>query len=117
MLKRDEERYGTKKGTQKSSMMSTIPSANTICKFNTCVTFDTVDMPVAFGVSYFDVGGIKRLAFLGYSIIQYRVITILMAVYINLKNFLASKIWLGRHANYYISGAYRIWNAPLFWMK
>jgi hypothetical protein len=116
MLKRDEERYGTKKGNQKSSMMSTIPSANTICKFNTCATFDTVDMPVAFGVSYFGRRrNQKRLAFLGYSLIQVpgdNDINGSIHKFEKVSSHLKSG--LGEHANPHISGAYRIWNAPHF---
>ena len=61
----------TKKGKQKSSLMNSIPSANSICKFQTSATFDSTDMPVAFGVSYFGRRRNQRqFKYIGYSIIR-----------------------------------------------
>ena len=116
MLSRDEERYGTKKGKQKSSLMNSIPSANSICKFQTSATFDSTDMPVAFGVSYFGRRRNQRqFKYIGYSIIRIpgdNDIDGSIHKFEHVRSYMKSG--MGENANPNISGAYRIWNAPHF---
>ena len=116
ILQRDEEKYGRSKGWQKISILKTVPSMNSVIKFDECVHFDCKDLPVAFGVSYFGRRrGQKQTKFIGYSVLRIPSENNLDGSIVRFQN-LASKIKLlaGNTDGPTLSGAYRIWNAPSF---